>query len=136
MSTKFEMKDLYKILLGFLAFGIGWFADNQNTLIAFASMLIVWGITTAGARYPWLKGKAVLTSLVFAVSLILAFLIQPSAFPTFPNWTGDAGSFVPLLSAWIAAFFAVAGHAVAFAMGIYNILLADVLRKIPALFSR
>ncbi len=135
----YNKTDLFKIIFAFLAFGVGWFADNQATVIAFAAMTIVWLVSTLAARsdkWQWVKGKAVLTILVFIVSLGLAFLFQPITLPPFPGWTGDAGTYVPLLSAWIAAFLGVANEAVLFAMTIYNVLLAQVLEKLPPTLSR
>lgn len=128
----FEWKDALKILLAALAFGIGWFADNQVTVIAFASSALVWAIgwlVQLSPKFAWIKGKGPLTVLVFAVSFGLSYLFAPFALPAFPGWPGDAGSFVPLLSEWFSALFGIVGSAVVFAMSIYNLLLAQVYEK-------
>jgi len=130
----FNKTDLYKIIFAFLAFGVGWFADNQTTVIAFAAMTIVWLISTLtenNEKWQWLKGKGPKTILVFVVSLALTFLFQPIRVPPFPGWTSASGTWVPLFSAWVAAFLGTANEAILFAMSIYNILLAQVLEKLP-----
>lgn len=128
----FEWKDALKILLAALAFGIGWFADNQVTMIAFASSSIVWALgwlVQLSPKLAWIKGKGPLTVMVFVVSFGLAYLFEPFALPVFPGWSGDAGSFVPLLSEWFSGLFSIVGSAVVFAMSIYNLLLAQVYEK-------
>lgn len=134
----FNYVDGFKILLAVMTFGFGWFADNQATMIAYAAVLIVWILGEAAKRIPslnWIKGKGPLTVAIFVVSFILAYLFQPFVLPTLPGWTGDAGSYVPLLSVWLQAFFAIVGAAVTFAMSIYNMLLAQILEKLPEFFG-
>lgn len=133
----FDTKDLFKIIFAFLAFGVGWFADNQATVIAFSAMVLVWLISTLaerGEKWQWINTRAAKTILVFVVSFGLSLLFQPIVLPSFPGWTGDAGTWIPLFSAWIAALFGVVNEAVLFAMTIYNVLLAQVLEKLPAAF--
>ncbi len=137
--TSFNYLDGLKILLAVITFGIGWLADNQVTVVAYAAVLIVSLIGFIARQYPqldWLKGKAPLTVAVFVVSFILAYFFKPFTFPVFPGWTGDAGTYVPLISSWLEAFFAIVGTAVAFSMSIYNVLLSQVLEKLPALSNQ
>jgi hypothetical protein len=132
-------KDGLKIVLAVLTFGIGWFADNQVTVIAYIATIVVWllgELAKHSDRFKWLTGKGPLTVLLFFISLGLAYLFQPFIFPPLPQWTGDAGSFVPLLSTWFSAIFAIIGNAVLFAMSVYNLLLAHVLEKLPESLSR
>lgn len=131
-NNKFTWQDGLKILLAVMTFGIGWFADNQVTMIAFASTAVVWAISYATQLHPsfaWLKGKGPLTALVFFVSFVLSYLFQPFTVPAFPAWVGDFGLYVPLVSKWLNAFFAVITPAVVFAMTIYNMLLSQIYEK-------
>lgn len=132
-------KDGLKIVLAVLTFGVGWFADNQTTMIAYSAMLIVWLLGTlakSSEKFKWLQGKGPLTVLVFVVSFILAYLFSPFTLSAPPAWTGDAGTYVPLLSAWISAIVSVFGKASFEAMSVYNILLVQVLEKLPHTLSR
>lgn len=137
-NDQFNWQDGFKILLAVVTFGFGWFADNQTTMIAFAAVVLVWllgAIAKYTERFKWLAGKGPLTVLVFVVSFVLSYLFHPFVLPVFPAWTGDAGTYVPLLSAWLSSFFLIIGNAVLYAMTVYNILLARVLEKVPNAFS-
>lgn len=137
-SDYFTWQDAFKIVLAIMTFGIGWFADNQTTMIAFAAVAIVWMLGQVAKhveKFKWLAGKGPLTILVFVVSFVLSYLFQPFSVPALPAWAGDAGAYIPLLSAWLSAFFLIVGDAVLYAMTVYNILLARVLEKVPAEFS-
>jgi len=130
---KFNWKDLGVIVLAVLTFGVGWVANNQAMVIAFLTMAIVWLISWAGRTFPqleWIKGKAFLTVLVFAVAFGLSFFLQPFTLPAFPVWTGDVAIFMPALAIFLAALFANIQTQVLFAIGIYNVLLAQVLDKL------
>lgn len=134
-KISFNWQDGLKILLAVMTFGFGWFADNQATVIAYAAVVIVFLISEVAKRIPsmtWLKGKGPLTVTIFVVSFILAYVFHPFSLPSLPGWTGDAGSYIPLLSGWLQGFFAIVGAAVTFAMSIYNVLLAQILEKLPA----
>ncbi len=138
-KISFNWQDGAKILLALLTFGIGWLADNQVTVVAYAAVLIVALISFIAQQSPrldWLKGKGPLTVAVFVVSFVLAYFFKPFILPIFPGWTGDAGTYIPLISSWLEAFFAVVGTAVAFSMSIYNVLLAQVIEKLPALSNQ
>jgi len=131
-QSKFNWMDAVKIIGAFLAFGIGWFADNQTTMIAFAASALVWLIgylATLSPKFSWLKGKGPLTVAVFIVSFILAYLFQPFMLSTPPAWSGDVGSYFPLISVWLSDVLDIVGAAVVFAMSIYNLLLAQVYEK-------
>ncbi len=131
-KTEITWQDGLKILLAFMTFGIGWFADNQVTVIAFAATAIVWLIsyvTQLSPSFAWLKGKGPLTALVFVAAFVLSYLFHPFAVPMFPAWSGDFGTYVPMISAWFSAFFAIIAPAVTFSMAIYNILLAQIYEK-------
>jgi hypothetical protein len=130
---KFDWKQIGVIVLAVLTFGVGWIANNQVTIIAFLAMAIVWLLSWAGKTWPqlsWIKGKAFLTGLVFLAAFGLSFFIQPFALPTFPSWTGDVATFVPLLAVFLTAFFTGIQAQVLFAIGVYNILLSQVLDKL------
>ena len=135
----FTWQDGLKIVLAVMTFGIGWFADNQVTVIAYAAVLLVWlfGVLAKQNKgLEWLRGKGPLTILVFIVAFVISYLFQPFTLPIFPAWTGDAGAFIPVLSVWIGAVFAIVGNAVVFAMSVYNLLLAQLLEKAPDLIGQ
>ena len=137
-SDQFDWQDAFKIVLAVMTFGFGWFADNQTTMIAFAAVGIVWllGVVAKySERFKWLAGKGPLTILVFIVSFVLSYLFHPFTVSAFPGWTGDAGTYIPLLSAWLSSFFLIIGDAVLYAMTVYNVLLARVLEKVLPVFS-
>lgn len=137
-TEQFNWQDAVKILLAVMTFGFGWFADNQTTMIAFAAVAIVWILGVVAKyteRFKWLAGKGPLTIFVFIVSFVLSYLFHPFTLPAFPAWTGDAGIFIPLVSAWLSSFFLIIGDAVLYAMTVYNVLLARVLEKVPMAFS-
>ena len=132
---KFSWKDLGLVALAVLTFGIGWIASNQAAVIAVLAMAIVWFLSWLGKVFPqlaWIQGKAFLTILVFVAAFLLSLLIQPFVFPIWPMWTGDVATYVPLLAAFLAVFFAGFQTQVLFAIGIYNVLLAQVLDKLSA----
>ena len=135
----FTWQDGMKIVLAVMTFGIGWFAENQTTVIAYAAIILVWlfgVVAKQSERFAWLRGKGPLTVLIFIVAFVISYLFQPFALPAFPSWTGDAGTFVPLFSAWISGTFSIVGSAVVFAMSVYNILLARLLEKMPDLIGQ
>lgn len=126
--------DGFKVLLAVMTFGIGWFANNQTTVIAYAALVLVFlvgAIAKRSEKYKWLAGKGPLTIAVFVVSFVLSYLFQPFVLPAAPAWTGDAGTFMPLFSAWLSASISIVGAAVLYAMSVYNVLLAKVLEKLP-----
>lgn len=131
-NKSFTWQDVLKIVLAVMTFGIGWFADNQVTMIAFSATVIVWLIsylTKLSATFAWLKGKGPLTAMVFLVSFVLSYLFQPFALPEIPLWTGDFGTYIPMISKWVSGFFAIIAPAVTFAMTIYNLLLAQIYER-------
>lgn len=142
MSIKIELPNLLnwndglKIFLAVMTFGIGWFADNQATVIAFSAMLIVWLVRLAMSKTKYKPNKASLTIVLFVVSIGLSLLFSPVALPAVPNWNGDIASYTPLLVIYLTAFLQIAGGVVAYAQGVYNILLAQVFEKLPDVTSR
>jgi hypothetical protein len=132
----FNWQDGLKIVLAVMTFGIGWFANNQATVIAFSAMLIVWVIRLAMQKYGYKPEKSSLTVILFVVAIGLSFLFSPIALPIFPFWTGDASTYAPLFIAYFIAFLQIAGSVVAYATGVYNILLAQVFDKLPDATAR
>ena len=126
-TPKINWKDGLKIVLAVLTFGFGWLADNQTTVISFSAVLIVWLFGIALAKFGYRPGKVGLTLVLFVVAIGLTLTFQPIVLPTFPTWAGDASIFVPLLVAYFIAFLQMAASVVAYATGVYNILLSQVL---------
>lgn len=129
-------KDGLKIVLAVMTFGFGWIADNQMTVISFAAVLIVWLLGLALKYFGFSANKVSLTIILFIVALGLSLAFQPVALPSFPSWSGDASVFMALLVAYLSSFFQIAAGVVAYATGVYNILMAQVLEKLPPIASR
>ena len=127
------LKDFFLLFLAVLTFGVGYIVDHQDVVIGFIAIAIVWVLSQLGKLFPslaWIKGKTLLTCLVFVASFILALVIKPMAWPTLPSWSGDIVVFAPLLAAFLAAFFANIQTAVLFALTVYPVLLAQVTDKL------
>src|SRR5574342_1280307 len=92
--------------------------------IAIAGSVIVWGIKLA------LKGKpisdAALTTGVYVVSVVLAFLFQPVVLPPLPPYV-DLATFIPALISWLVLALVPVSAFVGFATLIYQALLKRVL---------
>jgi uncharacterized membrane protein (DUF441 family) len=136
MTEPLNWKDGLKIVLAVMTFGFGWIADNQMTVISFAAVLIVWLLGLALKYFGFTANKVSLTIILFIVALGLSLAFQPVALPSFPSWSGDASVFMALLVAYLASFFQIAAGVVAYATGVYNILMAQVLEKLPPITSR
>ena len=135
-TNEFNWQDGLKIVLAVMTFGVGWFANNQATVIAYSAMLIVWIIRLFMQKYGYKPEKASLTVVLFVVAIGLSFLFSPVALPLFPFWTGDAASYAPLFIAYLTVFLQIAGSVVAYATGVYNILLSQVFDKLPDATAR
>lgn len=133
---KLDWKDGLKIVLAVMTFGFGWIADNQATVISFTAVAIVWLLGIALTRFGYHPNKVGLTIILFIVALGLSLAFQPVALPTFPPWTGDVSVFAALFISYVTAFLQIAASVVAYATGVYNILLAQVLEKIPPIASQ
>jgi hypothetical protein len=134
-NITFNRLDALKIVLAILTFGIGWVANNQATVISFSAMIIVWLVAIAMRKYDYKPTKGNLTVIVFAVAIGLTLLFQPVLFPLFPEWTGDAATFSPVLITYMAELLRIAAGVVAYATGVYNILLSQVLEKVAGVAS-
>jgi len=98
--------------------------EVQLFVIATAASAIVWLLKFA--KKPVSAGW--LTTAVYVVSFILAFLFAPLIVPAFPPWV-DAVTFVSALVAWVGDFLLAFSPFVGFATLIYNVLLKAVLEK-------
>ena len=128
-KEKFNWSDAFKILLALVASGFAWTVDNQEGVISLVAMLVVWVLGMVVKRFGYKIGKVQLTIFLFLVSVGLALLFQPVAFPIFPAWGGEVITFVGALLTWAGALLALGGEIFVWATGIYNILLAKVLAK-------
>ena len=132
-DQSYTWKDFLYFLMAVIAFGAGYIVDHQAAVIGFAAIGVVWIVAQFGKTFPqlaWVKGKAFLTGLVFAVSFGLSFLFQPLTWPTVPTWTGDIATYTPLLAVFVSALFVNIQSAALFAIGVYNVLLAQVMDKL------
>ncbi len=141
MSTKFDWKELIKVLFAVVIMGAGWTVDNQAVLITAAAVGIVWLLGLIGRRFNWQPGKAALTTFLFILAVGLQLVFTPVVAPLFPAWTGEISSYLPLLIAYTGAWIAIAGPVVSAATLVYNILLAKVLegatvRLLPRIGAR
>lgn len=130
-GNSLNWKDGLKIVLSVMTFGIGWLADNQAAVISFLALVIVWLVGLVFEHFKIKLGKAGLTGFVFAIAIILAYVFNPLTFPTLPEWTGDFSTYSPLLIAFLYSVLQAVDMIVAQATGVYNILLAEVLKKLP-----
>jgi len=130
-DTTFNKQDAFKVILAVMTFGFGWVANNEATVIAFLAMVIVWAIRLIAKKYKYVPTKAALTITLFFVALGLSLIVTPVMLPFFPAWTGDPSTYALLLITYFSVFLKIAGGVVAYATGVYNILLAQVFDKIP-----
>lgn len=98
--------------------------EVQMFIIATVASLIVWGLKLSKQNIP----SGWLTTGVYVVSLVLAFLFTPLALPVFPPFV-DAVTFVPALILWIGDALIPLSAMAGFATLIYNALLKAVLDK-------
>lgn len=137
-ASQFTLKDFALFVLSVLTFGAGYAIDHQATIIGFLAIGIIWLISTLGRIFPqlaWIKGKQLLTALVFVAAFGLSLFIKPMAWPAFPTWNGDVAVFAPLLATFLAVFLANIQTAVLFALSVYPILLSQVTDKLSGMVT-
>lgn len=130
MLPKFNWSDAAKIILALIASGFVWSVDNQMALLALAAMVIVWLVKVYVLKTGKEIGKFGLTLVLLALSIGFAFLFQPVSVMDFPLWDGDVINYINAVFGWLGAFLLVGKETFAVATGLYNILLADVLKKL------
>lgn len=135
-QNQFNWQDGLRILLAVLTFGIGWLADNQATVISFVAMLIVWALGEALKYYGFKPGKAGLTVILFIVAFLLSLLFLPVTWPSLPAWNGDASIYVSALVVFLTAGLQILAKIIAYSMTVYNLLMAQVLDKLPATLKK
>ena len=130
MFPKFNWSDAVKIVLALIASGFVWTVDNQLALLALAAMVIVWLVKVYTLKSGKTIGKFGLTLVLLALSIGFAFLFKPVSVMGFPVWDGDMINFINAWFGWLGALLLVGKETFAVATGLYNILLADVLKKL------
>ena len=127
---KFDWMTVLKLLAALVISGFVWTQDNQLALLTIVSIVVVWGVKFYANRTQKKVGKLFLTSLLLVLSVGCALLFQGFALPAFPVFDGDVLVFAGALIAWAGALISSGSQLFAYATGLYNILLADVLKKL------
>jgi len=135
---KFEVKDYVSIVIALILTGLGIAAQHPEAVMSIVAVLLIWGINWL---FTW-KGitihRAWLTTSLFVIALGLTYLFQPALFPPFPVLIGTSNEIANAIWAWVGALIIASGPVVAYATGLYNILLQRVLDKLkyqPKLLS-
>lgn len=131
MSTrKFDIKDLLAVLAALVITGLGIAAQHPEAALSLVAVVVIWLVNFL---FRW-KGiqlkKTWLTIGLFVAALLLTLLFQPTLFPAWPVLAGDPQTIATSFYAWIGALLIAAGPIVAYATGLYNILLVRILEKL------
>lgn len=130
MYPKFNWSDAAKIILALIASGFVWTVDNQMALLALAAMVIVWLVKIYAVKTGREIGKFELTLVLLVISIGFAFLFQPVSVDAIPSYGGDVIGYINAWFGWLGSFLLIGKSTFAIATGLYNILLADVLKKL------
>jgi hypothetical protein len=136
MKTKFDWMTALKLIAVLVISGFVWTYDNQLVMLSLLSMVLVWGVKVYRERTGRKVSKFHLTGVLLAISIGFAFLFQGFTLPAFPIFDGDVILFANALFAWAGLLLAAGREVFAFATGLYNLLAADVFKKLeetPAL---
>jgi hypothetical protein len=136
MKTKFDWMTALKLIALLVISGGMWNQDKQLVALSLASMVVVWGVNLYAERTGRTVSKFHLTGVLLAISIGFAFLFQGFGLPAFPIFDGDLISFANAFFAWAGLLLAAGKEVFAFATGLYNLLAADVFKKLeetPAL---
>ncbi len=127
---EFNWQDGIRIILTLAAAGFVWTQENQMALMALLAMVIVWLVKVYAFWRKKSVGKLELTIALLAVSVGLSLIFKPVFLPAWPIFEGDAVLYISAILKWIAEVVALGGSVFAFATGLYNILMAQVLAKV------
>ena len=130
MAPKFNWQDAVKIVLALVATGFVWTVDNQLAVLALAAMIIVWVVKFYTLRTGNTIGKFGLTMTLLALSIGFTLIFNPVSIQGFPVFGEDMVSYIEAIFGWLGALLLVGKEIFAVATGLYNILLADVLKKL------
>jgi len=136
MKLEFNWKDASKIVATLVITGFVWTVDNQLAVLSLAAMVIVWGVKSYALQTGKQVGKVGLTATLLALSIVFALIFQPVTVMGFPTFDGDMVAFINAVFGWLGTLLLIGKETFAIATGLYNILLADVLKKlepVPAL---
>lgn len=124
-AKKFTIADLLAVLGALVLTGLGWAVGHPETVVALVAVILIWVINFL---FTW-KGiklaKAWLTGSLFVIAFLLTWLFQPTLFPVWPAPVTPESIY-----AWLVALITYAGPIVAYATGLYNIILSKVLDKL------
>jgi len=127
---KFTFVDLLAVLGALLITGLGWAVGHPEAALSLLAVGLIWVINFL---FTW-KGiklhKSWLTTGLFVIAFGLTGLFQPMLFPPWPSVTGDPQAIAIAIYLWIGTMIISAGPIVAYATGLYNILLAKLLEKL------
>jgi hypothetical protein len=122
---KFSIGDLLAVLGALVLTGLGWAVGHPEAVISLVAVILIWVVNFL---FTW-KGiklsKTWLTGILFVVSLGLTALFKLELFPIWPS-----PSTPEAIAAWLTSLITYAGPIVAYATGLYNIILSKVLEKL------
>ena len=121
---------VWNVVLSLLMFGATWAVSNQSAVIAAGAILIVYALNMVAKTFHVQLGRAWLTVILYVVSLAFAFFMNPVGLPAFAVETSDPALFVSGLLTYLATLITALSPYAGVAMGIYNVLLKDVLDRL------
>jgi len=128
--ARFDWKDLTAFLVALVITGLGIAAQHPEVVLTVVVIVIVWVLNLLFNWKGIHLGKGWLTGILYVLSFLLTWLFQPSLVPALPVLAGAPQQAAGALYAWVGALLAASGPIVAYATGIYAILLARVLAKL------
>jgi len=127
---KFDYKDLLAVLAALVITGLGIAAKHPEAVLSLVAVMLIWGINFL-FRWKGIKlRKSWLTVLLYILAVLLTVLFQPALFPAWPVLTGEPQAIATSIYTWIGALLIAAGPIVAYATGLYNVLLVRILEKL------
>jgi hypothetical protein len=133
---KFDWQTVLKLIATLVISGFVWTQDNQLAVLTLAAIVVVWLVKFIAARTGKQIGKAQLTGALLLIAVASAVLFQGFAIPALPQFDTDLIVYIESIFTWLGALLASGGELFAYATGLYNFLLADVLKRLeptPAL---
>jgi hypothetical protein len=127
---KFTFVDLLAVLGALLLTGLGVAAKHPEAALSLLAVVLIWVINFLFTWRGIKLHKSWLTTGLFAVALGLTALFQPALIPLWPNLAGNSQEIAAAIASWIGQMIISAGPIVAYATGLYSIILAKVLEKL------
>lgn len=127
---KFTFVDLLAVLGALLLTGLGVAAKHPEAALSLLAVVLIWGINFLFTWRGIQLHKSWLTAGLFVIALCLTALFQPVLIPLWPAVTGTPQDIAAAIASWLGQMIVSAGPIVAYATGLYNIVLTKVLAKL------